>query len=140
MKNSSRLMVAVGIVSLTVILLSGCGVSQAEYDELEAELNDLKEVCPPRDFSSIAELEDWLSDNDISEEPITQYADEWYRKALRIQEDALEDGYIVSADYDLLEDGESALVWCVAIVRGRVFFWDPETDEVIEEIFFGTVK
>jgi hypothetical protein len=85
-------------------------------------------------------LEDWLSNNDISEEPITEYADDWYRKALRIQEDALEDGYIVSADYDLWEDGETASVWCVAIVRGRVFFWDPESDELTEEIFFGTVK
>ena len=140
MRNSSRLVMAVGILSLTVLLLSGCGISEAEYEALEAELNDLKEVCPPRDFSSLSELEDWLSNNDISEEPITQYADEWYRKALRIQEDALEDGYIVSADYDLWEDGETASVWCVAIVRGRVFFWDPESDELTEEIFFGTVK
>jgi len=140
MRNSSRLVMAVGILSLTVLLLSGCGISEAEYEALEAELNDLKEVCPPRDFSSLSELEDWLSNNDISEEPITEYADDWYRKALRIQEDALEDGYIVSADYDLWEDGETASVWCVAIVRGRVFFWDPESDELTEEIFFGTVK
>lgn len=140
MKNPSRLVVAVGIVSLTALLLSGCGVSRTEYEALEAELNEMKEICPPRDFSSLAELEDWLSNNDISEEPITEYADEWYRKALRIQEDALEDGYIISADYDLSEDGETASVWCVAIVRGRVFFWDPETDYVTEEFFFGTVK
>ncbi|HEY32909.1 MAG TPA: hypothetical protein G4O10_07370 [Dehalococcoidia bacterium] len=140
MKNSSRLLVAVGIVSLTTLLLSGCGISRTEYEALEAELNEIKEVYPPRDFSSIAELEDWLSTNDVSEEPIVEYADEWYRKALRIQEDALEDGYIVSADYDIWEDGETASVWCVAIVRGRAFFWDPETDDVTEETFFGTVK
>ena len=140
MTNPSRLVVIVGIVSLATLILSGCGVSQAEYDELEAELDDLKEVCPPQDFSSLAELEDWLRENDVSEEPITEYADEWYRKALKIQEDAIEDGYIISADYDLWEDGETASVWCVAIVRGRVFFWDPETDFVTEETFFGTVK
>ena len=140
MKNPSRFLVAVGIVSLTILLLSGCGVSKTEYETLEAELAAAREVCPPRDFSSLSELENWLSNNDISEEPITEYADDWYRKALRIQEDALEDGYIISADYDLLEDGESASVWCVTIVRGRVFFWDPESDDVTEEIFFGTVK
>ena len=140
MKNPSRLLVAAGIVSLTMLLSSGCGVSMTEYEALEAELDGIKEVCPPKDFSSIAELEDWLSTNDVSEEPITEYADEWYRKALKIQEDALEDGYIVSADYDIWDDGETATVWCVAIARGRVFFWDPETDDVIEETFFGTVK
>ena len=147
MKNPSRLVVAVGIVCLTTLILSGCGISktehealQSEYDTLEAELDGIKEVCPPGDFSSIGELEDWLTTNDVSEEPITEYADEWYRKALKIQEDALEDGYIISADYDLSEDGETAGVWCVAIVRGRVFFWDPETDYVTEETFFGTVK
>lgn len=140
MKHPSRLVVAAGMLSLIVLLLSGCGVSTAEYEALQAELDGIKEVYPPTDFSSLAELEDWLENNDISEEPITEYADEWYRKALRIQEDALEDGYIVSADYDIWEDGETATVWCVAIVRGRVFFWDHETDEVTEEIFFGTVK
>jgi len=119
----------VGIASLTTLLLAGCGISkteyealQSEYDTLEAELDGIKEVYPPRDFSSISELEDWLSTNDVSEKPITEYADEWYRKALEIQEDALEDGYIVSADYDIWEDGETASVWCVAIVRGRAFF------------------
>ena len=140
MKYPSWVILSVGILSLTALLLSGCGVSRTEYEALEAELNEIKEVYPPGDFSSIAELEDWLSTNDVSEEPITEFADEWYRKALEIQEDALADGYIISADYDLSEDGESAGVWCVAIVRGRVFFWDPETDDVTEEIFFGTVK
>ncbi|UCB42061.1 MAG: hypothetical protein JSV77_06200 [Dehalococcoidales bacterium] len=147
MKNSSRLVVAVGIVSLTALLLSGCGISktehealQNEYDILKAELDGIQEVYPPRDFSSISELEDWLSTNDVSEEPLVEYADEWYRKALKIQEDALEDGYIISADYDIWEDGETASVWCVAIVRGRAFFWDPETDDITEETFFGTVK
>jgi hypothetical protein len=140
MKNPSRLVVTVGILSLMALMLSGCGISKAEYEALEAELNGIKEVYPPRDFDSLSELENWLSNNDISEEPITEYADDWFRKALRIQEDAFEDGYIISADYDLWEDGETASVWCTAIVRGRVFFWNPETDEVTEEMFFGTVK
>jgi hypothetical protein len=140
MSNVRWTALVVGIVSLTALLLSGCGVSRASYSALETELNEMKEICPPADFSSLSELEDWLSANEVSEEPITEYADDWYRKALTIQEDALEDGYIISADYDLSEDGESASVWCVAIVRGRVFFWDPETDYVTEEFFFGTVK
>jgi hypothetical protein len=147
MKNLRWLVLAVGIASLTTLLLAGCGISktehealQSDYDTLEAELDGIKEVYPPVDFSSIAELEDWLSTNNVSEEPITEYADEWYRKALKIQEDALEDGYIVSADYDIWEDGETASVWCVTIIRGRVFFWDPETDDIVEETFFGTVK
>jgi len=75
MKHPSRLVVAAGMLSLIVLLLSGCGVSTAEYEALQAELDGIKEVYPPRDFSSLAELEDWLSTNDISEEPITEYAD-----------------------------------------------------------------
>jgi len=154
MKRSLWLIIVLVIVYLSVFPLAGCGIPkgehealQADYDELQAnydavveELDAIKEVYPPRDFSSIRELEEWLQANDVSDRPVTEYADDWYRRALEIQEDALRDGYIVSADYDLMEDGESAVVWCVAIINGRAFFWDPETDEVAEESFFGTVK
>lgn len=114
------------------------GELNANYEAANKELAEIKEVYPPRDFSSLSELRDWLLENDVSERPITQYGEEWYRKALEIQEDALKDGYIVSADYDVVDEGIS--VWCTAIVNGRLFFWDPETDEVTEESSLGTVK
>ena len=76
--------------------------------------------------------------NDVSDKPVTEYAEDWFSKALEIQADALEDGYIVNADYDVFEEDEGITVWCTAIAGGRLFFWDPETDEVNEEIVFGT--
>jgi len=164
MKHPSWLVVGLLVLCLAMTLLPGCRsrlLSESEYEALQAELTalkeennrlnakyeavnqelaEIKEVYPPRDFSSLRELEDWLRANDVSERPFTEYADDWYRNALEIQEDALRDGFIVSADYDLAEEGESATVWCTAIVNGRVFFWDPETDDVNEESFFGTVR
>jgi hypothetical protein len=137
------------IGSLTLILamafLGGCGSAEdealrANYEALQAELAAIQEVYPPRDFSSLNELEEWLLENDVSDKPITEYAEDWYRRALEVQEDAIADGYIVSVDYDVMEDGESYLVWCTTIINGRVFYWDPETDEAMEDPTFGTVK
>ncbi len=120
---------------------------QADYDALNVdyqtaseELAQIQEVYPPRDFSSITELDEWLLANDVSERPVTQYADAWYRKALEIQEDALKNGYIVSADYDYNATTKKYMVYCVTIINGRVFYWDPETDEVLEDSAIGTVK
>lgn len=93
----------------------------------------------PENFASVSELEDWLAANTISEEPISTYADTWYRKAIRLQQDALADGYIISADYDYDSDAELYSVWCVAVINGSIFYWDPETDEVLEETGLGAV-
>ena len=100
----------------------------------------VKEVYPPRDFSSLSELQDWLRANDVSDRPTTEYAEDWFRKAIEIQQDALRDGYIVSADYDVIVEDEGIVVWCTTIINGRLFYWDPETDDVYEEYGLGTVK
>ena len=113
---------------------------KSSYEAVSQELADIKDVYPPREFASLSELQEWLLENDVSEKPDTIYAAGWFRKALGIQEEALNDGYIISADYDIVEDGTKAQCFCTAIVDGRPFFWDPETDEVFEEYFFGTVK
>ena len=111
------------MLALAVVFLGGCGGSAAH-----------------RDFSSMSELRDWLLDNDVSEKPATTYAEDWYGRALEVQEDAFADGYIISVDYDMLEDGESVLVWCTTVINGRVFYWDPETDDVFEDYTLGTVE
>jgi len=86
-----------------VILISGC-TAKSE----------------PKYFSSLSELQDWLLDNDVSTKPFTTYAEDWYGRALEIQEDAYHDGYIISVDYDLTEDGYQ--VWCTAVINGRIFY------------------
>jgi hypothetical protein len=123
MKRSNWLLVGLVAVCLVILPLAGCGTS-----------------CDFKDFSSLDELEEWLVENDVSEKPVTEYAEDWYRRALEVQSDALADGYVVSVDYDVMEDGESMTVWCTAVVGGRVFYWDPETDEVYEEYSLGTVR
>ncbi len=142
------------ILIVVLLLLASCGVAQSEYDGLkadydeakaqyevaESELARIKEVYPPRDFSSLTALKDWLAENDVSEKPETTYAEDWYGLALEVQEDAAADGYIISADYDYSEEDESYMVWCIAIINGKVFYWDPETDEVFEDDVLGTVK
>ena len=153
-KLSRRLLLGSLILSLAVVLLAGCGIPQADYDELDAEhttlqadyeavqneLAEIKEVYPPEDFSSLSELNDWLLENDVSEKPDTTYGEDWYGRALEVQEDALRDGYIVSADYDYDAEDDSYLVWCTTIINGRVFYWDPETNDVSEDTVIGTVK
>ncbi len=154
MRRFNWWLVGLVILTLAMVLVVGCGVSQsdyeglqADYDELnteheavEEELAEIKEVYPPEDFSSLSELNDWLLENDVSRKPDTTYAEDWYGRALEVQEDALKDGYIVSVDYDYDAEDDSYLVWCTTIINGRIFYWDPETDEVFEENDLGTVK
>ena len=138
MKRFNWLLIGALLLSLAMVLLAGCGVPQADYDELnaeygavEAELAEIKEVYPPRDFSSLRELQDWLRANDVSERPASTTAEHLYSKALEIQENALEDGYIVSADIDYDSETELFYVACVTIIDGDIWAWDPETDEPI---------
>ncbi len=121
MKRFNWLLIGLVVLSLVLLPLAGC-VPKSEY----------------RDFTSLSELQDWLLENVVSEKPSTKYAEDWYGRALEVQEDALKAGYIVSADYDAMEEG--VVVWCTTVINGKVFYWDPETDEVFEEYYLGTVK
>ena len=115
----------VGLVALCLIVtpLAGC-VAKCEY----------------RDFSSPSELQDWLLKNNVSEQTDTTTADRWYSKALQIQEDALKEGYIVSADYDYDKETALYMVYCVTIIDGDIWYWDPETDEPYVNYSLGKVK
>jgi outer membrane murein-binding lipoprotein Lpp len=111
---------------------------QGDYDALDAnyqaasnELADLNAVYPPKEFASRSELEDWLQENEVSEESVTMYTEDWYGRALELQEDALADGYIVSVDSDY--DAGTYYVWCTTVINGDIYFWDPETDDVYRD-------
>lgn len=113
---------------------------QADLGPVQADLDALNKVYPPRDFSSLEELQNWLLANDVSDRPKVTNAERWYSKALAIQEDALEDGYIVSADYDYDEKTEGFSVFCVTIISGDIWYWDPQTDEPLQDYSWGKVK
>ncbi|MFC1949530.1 hypothetical protein ACFLW0_05100 [Chloroflexota bacterium] len=140
MKRIRWLLICAVITGMFVAPLMGCGVPQSDYEALQEELAQLNEVYPPTDFSSLSELQDWLLVNDVSEKPDTAYAEDWYGRALEVQEDAINDGYIVSADYDYDAEEDIYYVFCTTIINGRVFYWDPETDDVFEDDYIGTVK
>jgi len=113
---------------------------QSDYDDVSQELEDIQRVFPPRDFSSVTELENWLLTNDVSETPFATTYEEWYAKALQIQEDALKDGYIISVDFDYDIEQDAILVYCVTIVDGNIWYWDPETDEIFQYFGMGSVR
>jgi len=137
----------VGVVCLLVsLIMVGCGVPQEEYDELtkenaslQEELSTLKTLYPPHDYTSLSELQEWLAQNEVSERDDVTSGERWYSKALEIQEDALMDGYIISVDYDDDEEGNTS-VFCVAIIDGDIWYWDPETDEPMQDDTWGKVK
>lgn len=120
---------------------------QADYDAAVAEKEGLVEdlgameaVYPPKEFSSLSELRNWLLQNDVSEKPVTETAELWYSVALELQKDALNDGYIISVDYDSNEDRDTWWVWCTTIINGDIWYWDPEEDEPYQEEDLGPVE
>jgi len=119
----------------------------SRYDELNNqnesisnELSQLKELCPPKEFSSLTELRTWLQNNGISELPVTTYETDWIARAYQLQEDALHDGYVVSVDYDYDVEADACAIFNTTIINGTIFYWDPESDEVLEEWGFATIK
>jgi hypothetical protein len=122
MKRFRWLLIALVAVSLIAITLGGC-----------------RGECQPRDFASYEEFVEWLQANDVSEQPISDYASEWYSMALQIQEDAMRDGYIVSAAYRYDDDGTYS-VYCITVIDGDIWYWDPETDQPQADYSLGKVK
>ncbi len=123
MRRFRWLLTGLVAICLVVTTLAGCGLMR-QY----------------RDFSSFEELNQWLQANDVSDQPICDYASEWYGKALEVQEDALSDGYIVSAAYYYDTSTDTYIVYCLAIIDGDVWYWDPETDEPYADYSLGKVK
>jgi hypothetical protein len=123
MKRFRWLLTGLAALCLIAAMLAGCGA-----------------VHQYRDFSSYEEFTQWLQANDVSEEPICDYASEWYSKALEVQEDALEDGYIVSANYCYDSATDTYIVYCVTIIDGDIWCWDPETDQPYADYSLGKVK
>ena len=113
---------------------------EQENNTLQGNIDELNEVFPPRDFSSYTELVSWLQTDDVSEGPAPTNLEEWYSNALKVQEHAFNDGFIVSVDYDYYADYDEIRVWCVTVINSYLFYWDPETDDVQEDFSLGAVR
>ncbi len=112
-------------------LSSQLSQAQSSLASLQADYDIISAVFPPHDFASVADLQNWLGQNEVSELPPVNIFDieGLYSKALKVQADAADDGYIISVDIDVISSS-LAYVACVAIIGGDFWWWDPETDEL----------
>ena len=145
--------ISLGVVLLlALLLLAACGVPQEDLDaavaerdaallqvsSLQSDLAAIREVYPPRHFTSATELRQWLATNAISDMPATEVAAVLVDRTLRLQEAALEDGYIISLDID--EDPDFFYINGLALIDGLIWIIDVETDEVYQWSSLAAVR
>ena len=105
--------------------------AEANLQNSQKRLERLMAVHPPRRFKDRTEIETWLRNDDISERQDSSTAEAWLSAALEQQARALEDGYIVSADFVSQGDGQFT-VWVSAVAENLDYYsWDVEKDEVV---------
>jgi hypothetical protein len=98
--------------------------TQATLSSTQSELNALKEKCPPGDFATVSELQTWANNHKQTK---TQYADDWFRGCLQVQEAGLEDGYMISVDIDYDSSTGTYTIGCNAFAGGSYYWWNPES-------------
>ena len=105
--------------------------AEANLQNSQKRLERLMAVHPPRRFKDRSEIETWLRNDDISERESASTAEGLYSKALEQQARALEDGYIVSAEYSGPDENYEFFIWLSAVTEDLDYFmWFPESDEV----------
>jgi septal ring factor EnvC (AmiA/AmiB activator) len=140
-QNSSLSAQLLGSQSQANQLQSDLTATQAELEAAKAQIIDLQNTPTARYFSSISELQNWLVQNTVSEQVYaTTYAG-WYAKALQVQRDALNDGYIISVQYHYCdEEQQITYIACIASVGGYLWMWDPETDDIYPDNTMGRIS
>ena len=104
---------------------------KADLTTAQETLRNLNSIYPPKRFKDRNAIAEWLRNDDISERPITTSPVDWLLKALEQQSRALEDGYIVNAEFMGPDEYGDVSVWLSAVVENSdQFMWDPESDEV----------
>ncbi|MFC1873673.1 hypothetical protein ACFLYX_00030 [Chloroflexota bacterium] len=108
-----------------------------EINEARTELREIKMVYPPRHFYTMQELQDWLLENSVSDRPLVSVYDNLrveniYAKTLDLQEDALNDGYIVSTFIYYEELVNYYRVLCSAVADGTIYTWNVESDNLTD--------
>ena len=111
---------------------------QNSYNSVSSQLTDIQAIFPPGEFASSEELQQWLNGNTISNLPPVQSYEEWYSLGLQLQWDAFNDGYIISVDIDYYDTDIG--VWCVTVVDGFMWVWDPATDEIFQDTSVGPIN
>jgi hypothetical protein len=138
-KMKRRILIGGTALLIAVLLASSCGggVSQEDYDEVQrelattqatlsqtgSELDALRTICPPGDFVTVTELEDWAEDHLQRD---TTFVTEAFRAALKVQDAGAEDGYLISVNVESDVDTDTYYISCLAIAGGDAYWWFPE--------------
>ena len=115
MKIGGMGIIALALLLVTIAILPGC--------KKEVKLTN---------FPSAEALENWLRLNGVSEKPKTEFVNEWYDKAEEIKGAAVKDGYKIETRWVKKDDLYSA--YCSAVIDGETWYWDPETDDVSQDV------
>ncbi len=101
------------------------------HKAVQQELAQIREVYPPRYFSSVTELQNWLAGDDISDRA-SDDAVLVYQSALELQKRALQDGYIINANITTTGTTPAYYtIYCSAVTEeDSLYTWVPETDDV----------
>ena len=114
---------------------------KTNFDAATKQIAELEAAPPARYFISTVELANWLAKDKVSEEPPANTYVSWYNKALKVQENAARDGFLVSVQYHFCDERLIIeYVACITLVNGYLFMWDPETDEVFEDPVWGKIR
>lgn len=89
----------------------------------QSELNALKANCRPGNFTTVSQLESWVSSH---VQPTTTSAGQWFQEALRVQEAGLQDGYLISVNVDYDANTDMYRIACNAMAAGSLYTWNPE--------------
>jgi len=117
------------LVVMSMIGLSGCVVSKSSYEVLESKLTKMESLYPPRDFKSYSELQAWASAH-LEPVPMPDSVEKHFGIALRVQEEAAKEGFLVSAN--LAPEGDYYRVANTAVANGRLYCWSPVTGSWVE--------
>ncbi|MFA7190994.1 MAG: hypothetical protein WC086_01565 [Dehalococcoidales bacterium] len=98
-----------------------------DIENLNAELSAIEEKYPLEDFADYTELSAWVK---LHLQPYSSSYDSWFSHALKVQEQAANDGYYVSAF--IFASDDSLLVVNCALAGNMLYVWDPEDPELYE--------
>jgi hypothetical protein len=116
------------------ILLTSCGISQSQLDEviaekeaLQNELDTIHEVYPLKEFETLSEFKAWIKNH---VQPETTYIEDAFLAAYKVQQEGLSDGYLFGLDVDQDEDGYPNLVFVTTFIGNELYYWYVEAEEI----------
>jgi small-conductance mechanosensitive channel len=110
-------------------------------DAAQKKIAELMAAPPARYFASTVELANWLALDKVSEEPAANTYVGWYNKALKVQQNAARDGFIISVQYHYCDERQVIeYIACLTVVHGYLFKWDPESDDVVEDPYWDKIQ